>query len=138
MGKHERDPARRAAKRKYSEQRRRAGKRGIKWLFTFDTWLQWWGDDLQNRGSNAWQLTMQRIGDIGPYSPENTIKGRPKRNSLTWAHRIHRTTALLAAARLEQERDTCVAECRDDRDEDDEELDAMLGIANSRDKYIGV
>lgn len=138
MGKHERDPIRRAAKVKYNWQRGNAKKRGIEWLFTFDTWLEWWGDDLPNRGQRSWNLSMQRIWDVGPYSPENTIKGRPKRNSLTWAHRIHRTTAALGSARLEQERDACVAEPVDHREEDDAELNAMFGIANSRDKYVGV
>jgi hypothetical protein len=128
----------RKVRRAYKTQRRQAAMRGIAWGFTFESWLAWWGDDLARRGPMADELCMQRIADRGPYSPENTIKGRPARNVLTVAHRKRHEAALLAVARLEQERDRCIAEPEDTQDDDEAELQSMLGIANSHDSYVGV
>jgi hypothetical protein len=51
-----------------------AKKRGIEWNFTYDSWLDWWGADIINRGRNKGQLVMARYGDIGPYHPDNVRK----------------------------------------------------------------
>ena len=48
--------------------------RGIEWQFTYDTWIEWWGDDIANRGPYKGQLVMARNGDIGPYHPDNVHK----------------------------------------------------------------
>ena len=59
----------------YSSQRNRAvNVRGIDWQFTFETWLAWWGEDIVNRGRGKGKLVQARIGDTGPYSPDNCVK----------------------------------------------------------------
>jgi len=67
-------------KRIYTEQKRRAGTRGIEWQFSFETWLDWWGPDIELRGRKKGQLVMARYGDIGPYSPENVRKATAEEN----------------------------------------------------------
>ena len=59
---------------RYHSQKCAAGKRNIEWHFTFETWLEWWGDDLANRGRKKGQLVMARQGDVGPYHPNNVRK----------------------------------------------------------------
>lgn len=60
--------------RLYRSQRDSAVKRGIDFQFTFEEWNSWWGDDIVNRGRKAGQLVMARIGDQGPYHPNNVVK----------------------------------------------------------------
>ena len=48
--------------------------RNIDWHFTYESWLEWWGDDIVNRGNKSGQLVMARKGDIGPYHPDNVVK----------------------------------------------------------------
>ena len=59
---------------KYVTQRCRAKARNIGWLFTFESWIAWWGTDYAKRGLRTDQLCMCRRGDTGPYSPENCYK----------------------------------------------------------------
>ena len=73
----------RLAKERYLSQKRQAGRRGIGWELTFKQWLDWWGEDLENRGSRVWNLQMQRVADSGPYALGNIRKGDPKQNRLT-------------------------------------------------------
>ena len=61
-------------KDKYYTQKSGANARGIEWHFTYETWLEWWGDDIHNRGNKSGQLVMARKGDTGPYHPDNVIK----------------------------------------------------------------
>src|SRR5271166_3601680 len=89
-------------KQKYSTQKRRALMRGIDWLFTFDSWLDWWGDDLIFRGQRVGSLQMQRIADEGPYSPQNCRKGVPKQNGET-------RSRMLIAKRSKAERQRILA-----------------------------
>lgn len=58
----------------YNSQKCAAGKRGIDWQFTYETWLAWWGDDIVNRGRCLGQLCMARYNDTGPYHPDNVKK----------------------------------------------------------------
>ena len=58
----------------YHNARSCAKERGIDWQFTYDTWIEWWGDDIVNRGPHKGQLVMARNGDIGPYHPDNVHK----------------------------------------------------------------
>ena len=51
-----------------------AKERGIEWQFTYDTWIEWWGEDFANRGPRKGQLVMARNRDIGPYHPDNVHK----------------------------------------------------------------
>ncbi len=53
------------------EQKHNAKKRGIEWLFSFDTWWQMWKDKFNWRGASKGKYCMARKGDEGPYSPEN-------------------------------------------------------------------
>jgi hypothetical protein len=57
-----------------------AKRRGIDWQFTFDSWLDWWGSDIVNRGPGPGQLVMARTGDIGPYHPSNVRKATTAEN----------------------------------------------------------
>lgn len=61
-------------KKAYYAQYTRAQARGIEWNFTFETWLDWWGNDYQYRGRTKGKLVMARCGDQGPYSIDNCIK----------------------------------------------------------------
>jgi hypothetical protein len=61
-------------KSKFRTQRSGARSRGIDWHFTFEEWLAWWGDDIEQRGHYSGQLVMARYGDIGPYHPDNVRK----------------------------------------------------------------
>ena len=61
-------------KEKYHTQHTGARNRGIDWQFTYESWLAWWGDDIVNRGNKSGQLVMARIGDTGPYHPDNVRK----------------------------------------------------------------
>jgi hypothetical protein len=54
-----------------SVQRTNALSRGIPWLFTFESWLTFWGDKILLRGTKPDDLCCARLGDTGPYSPEN-------------------------------------------------------------------
>ncbi len=71
------------ARQKFHAQRGQAKRRGIEWQLTFEQWFQWWGEDLDKRGPRAWQLSMQRVGDAGPYALGNIRKGTPKDNGRT-------------------------------------------------------
>jgi hypothetical protein len=59
---------------KYNCQKTHAKIRGIEWHFTFEEWVAWWGDDFINRGRTKGKLVMARIGDQGPYHPDNVVK----------------------------------------------------------------
>jgi len=58
----------------YAVQRRNAKRRNIKFEFTYEEWIHWWGDDIVNRGKSKGQLVMARKGDTGPYHPDNVFK----------------------------------------------------------------
>jgi hypothetical protein len=61
-------------KQKYNRQRYDAKIRGIDWQFTFESWINWWGEDIALRGNKTGQLVMARNGDTGPYHPDNVRK----------------------------------------------------------------
>lgn len=56
---------------KYNQQRLQAKQRNIEWLFTLESWLEFWGEKLEFRGIRHNDLCCGRHEDIGPYSPEN-------------------------------------------------------------------
>ena len=66
---------------KYKSQENMAATRGIEWQFDFETWVDWWGKDISKRGRSADSLVMARIGDQGPYHPENVEKLTFKENA---------------------------------------------------------
>jgi len=61
-------------KQKYYTQKSGAKCRNIEWCFTYESWLEWWGDDIVNRGNKSGQLVMARNNDTGPYHPDNVRK----------------------------------------------------------------
>jgi len=73
---------RKRIKDNYCGQKSMAKKRGIAWEFTFETWLNWWGDDYAQRGQGRGKLCCARLGDTGPYSPTNCKKLTHEQNSL--------------------------------------------------------
>jgi hypothetical protein len=58
----------------------RCKRRGIDFQFSYEDWINWWGDDIALRGRNAGQLVMGRIGDKGPYHPTNVYKTTVQQN----------------------------------------------------------
>lgn len=62
------------SKQKYGNAVRCAIERGIEWQFTYDSWMEWWGDDFHLRGPKSQDLCMARHGDMGPYHPSNVSK----------------------------------------------------------------
>ena len=70
----------RKIKTAYFSQRCQAKKRGIDWNFTFESWLDWWGDDILKRGRKQGQLVMARTGDTGAYHPDNVRKATVEEN----------------------------------------------------------
>jgi len=59
--------------RKYEAQRYQAAGRSIQWLFTQDTWFEWWEQTgkWHQRGPFRNQYVMARFNDSGPYAPWN-------------------------------------------------------------------
>ena len=64
----------------YSNHKSGAKQRGIEFLFTFVEWVTWWGIDFAHRGQGSNELCMARIGDVGPYHPDNVKKITTKEN----------------------------------------------------------
>lgn len=67
----------------YFHQRARAKRRGIGFELTFEQWREWWGADIDRRGTRKGDLCMQRIRDTGPYALGNIEKGDAQKNSDT-------------------------------------------------------
>ena len=69
---------------KYHSQRSDAKRRGIDWQFeSMQQWLDWWGDDIVNRGPLLGQLVMARFNDQGPYNQTNVYKATCSENHAT-------------------------------------------------------
>lgn len=68
-------------RRMYQSQKLSASKRNIEWCFTYESWLDWWGDDIINRGCRKGQLVMARHNDVGPYHPNNVRKATSSENN---------------------------------------------------------
>lgn len=58
----------------YFGQKGRARSRGVEWRFSFQEWLDFWGDDLRKRGLGPGKLSMARVMDQGPYADWNVFK----------------------------------------------------------------
>lgn len=58
----------------FNNQRCNAKKRGIEWDFSFESWMEWWGPDIERRGCRSGNLVMARQGDVGAYTPANVYK----------------------------------------------------------------
>jgi hypothetical protein len=65
----------------FLQQRRDSKARGIEFKFTYDDWINWWGEDILHRGiSSGDKLVMARYGDIGCYEPNNCYKSTSSDN----------------------------------------------------------
>lgn len=116
----------------YNAQRNRARYAGIGWEFTFEAWLDWWGEDFHMRGRGAHNLSMQRFHDAGPYAAWNVRKGTPARNSKTAGLRRRTEESLKARARIEAALNAAqVTDSEDFIDEDELEMRKMFGIKSS-------
>ena len=73
---------------KYRNAIRSARQRGIEWQFTFETWMNWWGEDFEKRGSKKGQLVMARHNDTGPYHPDNVRKTTVEDNVREMRYRV--------------------------------------------------
>jgi hypothetical protein len=63
-------------KEAYYSHKHHAKERGIPFLFTLKEWTAWWEKELgpdwfQKRGCKAGEYVMARLGDEGPYAPDN-------------------------------------------------------------------
>lgn len=58
----------------FNTQKQNARRRGIPFEFTYESWIDWWGDDIVNRGRGTDKLVMARNNDTGAYSPDNVRK----------------------------------------------------------------
>ena len=65
----------RIARSKFTDQKNKAGKRGILFKFTFPDWLEWWVNTgkWHERGKRPDQYCMSRYGDLGPYELGNVF-----------------------------------------------------------------
>ena len=73
------------AKRKWWNQKQSAKQRGIGWDFSFEDWLDFWissGHWHQRGIKSADAYVMSRIGDQGPYHPNNVVIKTNKENVL--------------------------------------------------------
>jgi hypothetical protein len=64
----------------YHNHKARSKRRSIVFDFSYSEWIQWWGDDISNRGRNAGELVMARVNDSGPYHPSNVYKTTVEQN----------------------------------------------------------
>jgi len=122
-----------AARGAYDRQKANARRRGIEWEFNFQSWLDWWGEDLERRGVGPNSLQMQRFADEGPYAAWNVRKGTPKDNAKTRGHMERKRNSLAAKAALEAARDADqgTAPERDELPEDEAYIKRMVGLRNS-------
>lgn len=69
---------------RYTKAKINATRRGVEWLFDFDSWLKVWKDSghYEKRGRAAGLYQMARKGDCGPYVDWNVVIVRMESNSL--------------------------------------------------------
>jgi len=58
-------------KTQYNIQKQNARRRNIPFLFTYEQWLEVWGDKITQRGRGKGKYCMARNNDTGPYSIDN-------------------------------------------------------------------
>lgn len=118
----------------YRNQKYGAAKRGVEFLLTFKQWCDFWGADIDRRGTGPDDLQMQRIGDSGPYAIGNIKKGRPRQNAITMGLvRRTRNTAMAAEIR-EAELDFLMTQESGESTSDDDDGLPCLGYASMIDR----
>lgn len=123
-------------KRDYSAQKSNAARRGIEWKLTFQEWIDWWGVDIEMRGSRRDSLQMQRFHDKGPYEIGNIKKGRPADNSKT--NGICQANKRTEARRLAHEEylnSLIFSPSKDERDSEKEEYSDFDKMARYRQPF---
>lgn len=116
----------------YNRQKSGAKRRGISWEFNFQTWLDWWGADIERRGIGPNDLQMQRFADTGPYAAWNVRKGTPKDNAKTRGHMQRKRNTEAAKAAIESARGASEpTACKDWMEDDEHELNKMFGVRSS-------
>lgn len=119
-------------KQAFQNQKSGAKRRGIGWELTFDQWFEWWGEDIDRRGSGHGDLQMQRVADSGPYALGNIRKGYPRDNSRTWARVCANRRAEKAKRDHQNFLDALMfAASKDNHDFDDSEDVAKEMVENS-------
>jgi hypothetical protein len=120
----------------YYTQKHNARLRGIEFLLTFKEWCDFWGEDIDRRGSGPNDLQMQRHADTGPYAIGNIRKGTPKQNSATAERMRRKRETEAAAAELQAALDRMMfEESMPERDDDGREKTYSLGIRTSAQQY---
>lgn len=64
----------------YHNHKARSKRRNIDFEFSYEQWIEWWGDDITNRGRKAGQMVMARNNDEGTYHPNNVHKATVEGN----------------------------------------------------------
>lgn len=122
-----------AARHAYEQQKSGSKARGIDWEFNFQSWLDWWGNDIDRRGCGPNDLQMQRFADSGPYAAWNVRKGVPRDNAKTRGL-VQRTRASGEAKNaLEAARYASIGlePSRDELSEDEAFLRSEVGLKSS-------
>jgi hypothetical protein len=69
-------------KHKYGVQKVAAKNRGIDFKLSYEEWIEFWGEDITNRGRGKSDLVMSRYGDVGPYELGNIFKSTVEQNGI--------------------------------------------------------
>lgn len=123
-------------RRAFAQQKAGAASRGIGFHLTFQEWCEFWGEDIDRRGSGPDNLQMQRPADTGPYAVWNIRKGTPKQNAVTRGHMERKRASDQAAVELQIALDAAMNDSSEpELDERENEFDQRrLGIKSS---YLG-
>lgn len=116
-------------RRKFDQQRYNAKARGVVWCLTYEQWRQWWGTDVERRGTGHDQLQMQRVGDVGPYSLDNIRKGYPRDNARTRGKTARHRNGVEAAAKVRAQATATYHDDEDYNEASEIEREMMLGYA---------
>lgn len=83
-------------RRAFRGQRHGAARRGIEFKLTYHQWVEWWGDDIDQRGRTKHALVMARRRDQGAYELGNIYKTTQAQNGKD-AERAHAETSARTA-----------------------------------------
>ena len=110
----------------YNVQRYHAEQRGIAFKLTFQEWCEFWGADIDRRGSSPDSLQMQRFADTGAYELGNIRKGTPRQNGVTAGHMKRKRNCDAAALHLQIELDALMNQpSKPDQDENSDEYEDL-------------
>jgi hypothetical protein len=96
----------RELRQRYEEHKANAEIRGILFLFTFEMWVTWWGEQL---GPNWFELRgqgkfcMARINDVGAYIPGNVKCITVGEDAAEWCPNRRKNVATPADLRISED-----------------------------------